>query len=221
MRVRPLSRATNPSSTPGGLRVACSLTPVLLRGQKHLLQNKCGAAGSLPNPSPATLQTCLHSKAADPGMRTRGWEARALSHNPSSPLGSSLPPRYSTERAPSSGTRPRPPSSPSQKNQIKSKSPPPQQLIKPHKFGVYISGNPERVAPTAFPTLRSAPSHSPPTQGRPARAGLLQPSLAAGLCGRSPSPASPHPRPMAQTQPRSQSTSGPPVAPDGGFCVLE
>lgn len=136
LRVRAQSRATNPSPTPGGLRVACSLTPVLLRGQKHLLQNECGAAGSLPNPSPATLQTCLHFKATDPGMKTRGWEARALSHKPSSPLGSSLPPCYSTERAPSSGARPRPPSSPSQKNQIKSKSPPPRQLIKLREFGV-------------------------------------------------------------------------------------
>ena len=64
-------------------------------------------------------------------------------------------------------------------------------------------------------------SHSPPIQGRPARQALLRPGLVAGLCRRSLSPASPHPRPMAQTQPRSQSTSGPPVAPDGGFCVLE
>lgn len=107
------SCATNPIPTSGGLYATCSLTQALLRVQKHLLQNKPGAAGFEPNPSMATLQTCFHSKATvsdeDQGQRVPQTPALSLSHTAPPPsLGPPLLHSTLWNLRPQRGADPRP-----------------------------------------------------------------------------------------------------------------
>lgn len=110
------------------------------------------------------------------------------------------------EDAPSTGAGAATPFLAQRNNQIKSKRPPPQQLIKSTSLARKSPGTLNRSLCSLLPSRRSFPVsvHPRPAPG----AAPPGPRPVARLCRQPPSPASPHPRPVAPPQPRSQSTSG-------------